>query len=87
MDLGPSTLVCHSSNDVALHYDLKAVQPHFTGKVVGVADGDTITVMHQGRGDPIRLYGIDAPERGQPFTNPRQAVRFRPCFGRETFQR
>ena len=31
LDLGPSTLVCHSSNDVALHYDLKAAQPHFTG--------------------------------------------------------
>ena len=41
----------------------------FTGKVVGVADGDTITVMHQGRGERIRLHGIDAPERGQPFTN------------------
>ena len=41
----------------------------FTGKVVGVADGDTITVMHKGRGERIRLHGIDAPERGQPFTN------------------
>ena len=41
----------------------------FTGKVVGVADGDTITVMRQGRGERIRLHGIDAPEKGQPFTN------------------
>jgi micrococcal nuclease len=41
----------------------------FTGKVVGESDGDTITVMHQGRGERIRLHGIDAPERGQPFTN------------------
>ena len=36
MDLGPSASVCHSSNDGALHYDLKAVQPHFTGNVVRV---------------------------------------------------
>jgi len=36
---------------------------------VGVSDGDTITVMHQGRGERIRLHGIDTPEKGQPFTN------------------
>jgi micrococcal nuclease len=52
---------------VCLHVTI--VCEEFTGKVVGVADGDTITVMHQGWGEPIRLHGIDAPERGQPFTN------------------
>ena len=41
----------------------------FSGRVVGVSDGDTITVMHDGKGDKIRLNGIDAPEKGQPFTN------------------
>jgi micrococcal nuclease len=41
----------------------------FTGKVVGVSDGDTITVMRQGRGERVRLHGIDAPEQGQPFCN------------------
>jgi len=40
----------------------------WTGKVVGIADGDTITVLHN-RNDQvkIRLYGIDAPESGQSF--------------------
>jgi endonuclease YncB( thermonuclease family) len=37
------------------------------GKVVGVADGDTITVMHNGKGEKIRLYGIDTPEKRQDF--------------------
>jgi len=37
------------------------------GKVVGVADGDTITVLHNGRGERIRLYGIDCPEKRQDF--------------------
>jgi endonuclease YncB( thermonuclease family) len=41
-----------------------------TGRVVGVADGDTITVLD---GDKvqhkIRLAGIDAPEKKQPFGN------------------
>ena len=39
----------------------------FTGKVVGVSDGDTITVMHNGKGERIRLHGIDCPEKRQAF--------------------
>lgn len=39
----------------------------FSGKVVGVKDGDTIVVMHNGKGETIRLYGIDAPEKKQDF--------------------
>lgn len=30
----------------------------FTGKVVGVSDGDTISVMREGRAVKIRLLGI-----------------------------
>jgi endonuclease YncB( thermonuclease family) len=36
-------------------------------KVVGVSDGDTIKVLRDGKQVRIRLYGIDAPEKGQPF--------------------
>jgi micrococcal nuclease len=39
----------------------------FQGKVVGVSDGDTITVMHDGKGEKIRLYGVDCPEKAQDF--------------------
>jgi micrococcal nuclease len=39
----------------------------FSGKCVGVADGDTITVLKKGKAVRIRLYGIDCPERGQDF--------------------
>lgn len=39
----------------------------WTGKVVGVTDGDTITIMHNGVGERIRLYGIDCPEKRQAF--------------------
>ena len=39
----------------------------WSGKVVGVADGDTITVLHDGKGEKIRLYGIDTPEKRQAF--------------------
>ena len=37
-------------------------------RCVGVADGDTITVRAEGQTKAwIRLYGIDAPEKGQDF--------------------
>jgi endonuclease YncB( thermonuclease family) len=40
----------------------------FRGRVVGVADGDTITVLDDGQQrHKIRLPGIDAPEKSQPF--------------------
>jgi endonuclease YncB( thermonuclease family) len=46
------------------------------GEVVGVADGDTVTIVdadhHQHK---VRLAGIDAPEKKQPFGNrSRQAL-------------
>jgi endonuclease YncB( thermonuclease family) len=39
----------------------------WSGKVVGVADGDTITVLRDRQPQKIRLYGIDCPEKRQPF--------------------
>ncbi len=47
----------------------QALATDFTGRVVGVADGDTITVLHNGIGERIRLHGIDCPEK-------RQAIHF-----------
>lgn len=41
----------------------------FTGEVVGVIDGDTIEVLHNGKAQRVRLHGIDCPEKGQPFGN------------------
>ena len=39
-----------------------------SGKVVRVSDGDSITVLDSGnRQHKIRLMGIDAPEKAQPF--------------------
>lgn len=39
----------------------------WTGKVVGVSDGDTIKVLHDGQQEKIRLYGVDCPESKQAF--------------------
>ncbi len=44
--------------------------PDLSGRVVAVADGDTLTLLDaQRRQIKIRLVEIDAPERGQPWGN------------------
>ena len=40
-----------------------------TGNVESVTDGDTIKVRSTNGINTIRLYGIDAPEKDQPFGN------------------
>jgi len=44
-----------------------AASQDFTGKVVGVADGDTLTVLRNGKPERVYLNGIDCPEKAQPF--------------------
>ncbi len=43
------------------------VGTRFVGRVVGVSDGDTISVLREGRAVRVRLDGIDAPEGGQAY--------------------
>lgn len=38
-----------------------------SAKVIRVIDGDVIVVLLNGREEKVRLIGIDAPERGQPY--------------------
>src|SRR5205809_3843723 len=56
---------------------------HFTGKVVGVSDGDTISVMHNGKAERIRLSGIDCPEKGQAFGQRAKQFTSALVFGKE----
>lgn len=53
------------------------------GQVVGVADGDTITVLDDQRTQhKIRLAGIDAPERAQAFGRRSKETLSALAFGR-----
>jgi len=55
----------------------------FSGRCVGVTDGDTLTVL-QGRVPvKIRLEGIDAPERRQPFGRAAKSALARLVYNRQ----
>src|SRR4051812_3638778 len=53
-----------------------------TGKVVGVSDGDTLTVLKGRTQVKVRLHGIDAPERGQDFGSRAKHTASDLAFGR-----
>ena len=54
------------------------------GRVVAVADGDTITVLDADRQQhKIRLQGIDAPEKAQPFGERSKLNLSRLVFGKD----
>jgi endonuclease YncB( thermonuclease family) len=54
------------------------------GRVVRVSDGDSITVLSSGHQTyKIRLAGIDAPERGQPWASRSRQHLATLIFGRE----
>jgi micrococcal nuclease len=38
-----------------------------TRKVVGMSDGDTVSVLREGKAVKVRLHGIDTPEKAQAF--------------------
>jgi micrococcal nuclease len=55
----------------------------FTGRVVGVVDGDTIDVLTDGNVTiRVRFHGIDAPERAQPYGSRAKQFASEQCFGR-----
>jgi endonuclease YncB( thermonuclease family) len=53
------------------------------GKVVGVSDGDTITLLVEFRPHKIRMNGIDAPESGQAFGQVAKEALADLVFGRD----
>lgn len=52
------------------------------GKVVGVADGDTLTVLRNQTQFRVRLAEIDAPEKAQAFGRQAKQSLSNLCFGK-----
>ena len=55
----------------------------FSGKVVGIIDGDTIEVLHNHHPERIRLSGIDCPEKGQAFGRRAKQAASELVYGKE----
>jgi hypothetical protein len=51
--------------------------------VIGVSDGDTLTVLSKGRPVKVRLANIDAPEKQQPFGARSKQSLSDLCYGRD----
>jgi len=54
----------------------------FFGQVVGVTDGDTISVLHNAGEVRVRLSGIDCPEKGQAYGRHAKLFTSQAAFGR-----
>ncbi len=59
-----------------------AAHAEFTGKVVAVADGDTLTVLRDHKQVKVRLTEIDAPEKAQAFGNKSKQSLSDLCFAK-----
>jgi micrococcal nuclease len=56
----------------------------FLATVIGISDGDTLTVLNQNKQQvKIRLAEIDAPESGQPFGAKSKQSLSELCYGKQ----
>ena len=54
----------------------------WSGRVVAIHDGDTLTILRYGRGVKVRLHAIDAPELSQAYGQRARQSLADLCFGR-----
>jgi endonuclease YncB( thermonuclease family) len=63
--IGKSPIFSYFDTGKILHWLVP--KDRFSGKVIRVIDGDTISVLKDKEPVRIRLYGIDCPEKKQAF--------------------
>lgn len=53
-----------------------------TYKVIGIKDGDTVSILMDGKEKTVRLAHIDCPEKKQPFGTKAKEAISELCFGK-----
>ena len=59
------------------------ISPCQAHKVIGIADGDTLTLLVNNKPLKIRLANIDAPEKKQPFGQKSKESLSEMCWGKD----
>ena len=59
-----------------------AFSSEIQGRVPGVCDGKPISVLNNGDAKPVRLHGIDCPEKGQDLGARAKLFTSDLCFGK-----
>lgn len=72
-----ATILCSEAGS------LRAFAETFTATVIGVSDGDTITVLRNGQRLKVRLANIDCPEKTQGFGERAKQFTAEKCFGKK----
>jgi len=54
----------------------------FTGKVIGIKDGDTYEILYGNQPERVRLADVDCPEKSQPFGKNAKQYASDLCFGK-----
>jgi endonuclease YncB( thermonuclease family) len=69
---------------LALLIAIPSLSGAWSGEVVGITDGDTITVLNSKtlKDVKIRLYGIDCPEGGQAFSKRARQFTSKTVYGK-----
>jgi endonuclease YncB( thermonuclease family) len=65
-------------------FDRRVEHRAIRGRVVSVEDGDTCTILDEaGRRHHVNLYGVDAPEQGQPYWGPARESLRQKIYGKD----
>ena len=69
---------------ILLVFAFPACAGNYSARVVGIADGDTITILKADKTQHrIRLWGVDAPETGQDFGSRAKQAASSLAFGKQ----
>jgi endonuclease YncB( thermonuclease family) len=80
MNMPIDRITCYASLVLAFSFPAYA---DFSGRVVSIADGDTLTVLVERQQVKVRLVEIDAPEKSQAFGNRSKQSLSDMCFDKE----